>query len=272
MKKFTNSSMDYFEALGQRESSGRYNVVNPYGYLGKYQMGEGALADAGYYKKASHNYNNDWSGQFTGKDGVYSKQDFLNNKIAQENAVRIYSNKVWDYIKDVATEYDGKTINGIPITQSGMLAGAHLVGQRDLKKYLLTNGQNIKSDRNQVSVEEYLKRFANYPVYDITLTPPKENKQDVYKRILNPIHNSYSTGFAAPAGHVFTREDFKNMSKEEFVQNEKAIMKQLKERGIPTRDELKKQQSSSHRSSNSGSDSDGGHWVTINGNHVLMKD
>ena len=51
--------------------------------------------------------------------------------------------------------------------------------------------------------------------------------------------------------------------------NEKAIMKQLKERGIPTRDELKKQ-SSSRGSSNS--DSNGGHWVTINGNHVLMED
>ncbi len=40
MKKFTNSSMDYFEALGQKESSGRYNVVNRYGYAGKYQMGD----------------------------------------------------------------------------------------------------------------------------------------------------------------------------------------------------------------------------------------
>lgn len=46
----------------------------------------------------------------------------------------------------------------------------------------------------------------------------------------------------------------------------------IKERGIPTRDELEKQKSSSRGRSNSYSDSDGGHWVTINGNHVLMKD
>ncbi len=81
--------------------------------------------------------------------------------------------------------------------------------------------------------------------------------------------NGVSTGFAAPIEHVFTREDLRNMSKEEFAQNEKAIMKQLKEQGIPTRDELKKRQTTSHNRSDS--DSDGGHWVTINGNHVLMK-
>ena len=84
--------------------------------------------------------------------------------------------------------------------------------------------------------------------------------------------NGLPTGFATPVGHIYTREDLRNMSKEEFVQNEKAIMKQLKERGIPTRDELEKQKSSSRDRSNSDSDSDGGHWVTINGNHVLMKD
>ena len=84
--------------------------------------------------------------------------------------------------------------------------------------------------------------------------------------------NGLPTGFATPVGHIYTREDLKNMTKEEFVQNEKAIMKQLKERGIPTRDELEKQKSSSRDRSNSDSDSDGGHWVTINGNHVLMKD
>mgnify|MGYP006916104275 CR=1 FL=1 len=84
--------------------------------------------------------------------------------------------------------------------------------------------------------------------------------------------NGFPTGFAAPTGHVFTREDLRNMSKEEFVHNENAIMKQLKERGIPTRDELEKQKSSSRGHSNSGSNTDGGHRVTINGNHVLMKD
>jgi hypothetical protein len=33
---------NFLNALGQRESSGNYHAVNQLGYLGKYQMGEGA--------------------------------------------------------------------------------------------------------------------------------------------------------------------------------------------------------------------------------------
>ena len=63
--------------LGGRESGGNYKAFNKYGYAGKYQMGEAALIDAGYYKKkANKPYNNDWTGNFTGKDGVKSIQDF----------------------------------------------------------------------------------------------------------------------------------------------------------------------------------------------------
>ena len=67
----------YFEAIGQRESSRNYAIKNDWGYLGKYQMGESALVDAGYYKKnvkSLSEYNNDWTGQFTGKDGEFTRR------------------------------------------------------------------------------------------------------------------------------------------------------------------------------------------------------
>ena len=35
----------FLEALAGRESSGRYDAVNSYGYLGKYQLGKAALID-----------------------------------------------------------------------------------------------------------------------------------------------------------------------------------------------------------------------------------
>ena len=77
-----------------------------------------------------------------------------------------------------------------------------------------------------------------------------------------------------PAPQVFIREDIGAMSQDEFIQNEDAIMKQLKEMGIPTKAELyrQKQKSSnhSHSSSSSSNGSNGEHWVTINGNHVLL--
>ena len=67
----------FLNALGIRESGGNYKAYNRYGYAGKYQMGEAALIDAGYYRKPSRRYNNDWSGVFLGKDGVNSIQDFF---------------------------------------------------------------------------------------------------------------------------------------------------------------------------------------------------
>ncbi len=66
--------------------------------------------------------------------------------------------------------------------------------------------------------------------------------------------NGIPTDFAAPAEHIFTREELGKMSGNEFAQHEKAIMKQLKERGIPTRYKLEKRQSSLRGRSSSNSD------------------
>lgn len=51
---------DYLAALARRESGGQpdpYRAVNRAGYLGKYQMGELALIDAGFYKRDRTNSN-----------------------------------------------------------------------------------------------------------------------------------------------------------------------------------------------------------------------
>jgi len=76
MKKY-KSLEELFKELGFSESSGKYNIVNSAGYLGKYQMGGSALTDAGYYKLNPNGKENDWLGTFTGKDNVNSKEDFL---------------------------------------------------------------------------------------------------------------------------------------------------------------------------------------------------
>ena len=159
---------DFLNDLGARESGGNYKAFNRYGYAGKYQMGEAALIDAGYYKKPAGRYNNDWSGSFTGKDGIKSIQDFLNSPIAQENAQIIFKKKQWGYLKAVgAHNYVGKTINGYVITQSGLLAAAHLKGAGSVIKYLKSNGQIIEKDGFGTSVESYLKKFAGYDVKEI---------------------------------------------------------------------------------------------------------
>lgn len=74
---------------------------------------------------------------------------------------------------------------------------------------------------------------------------------------------------------LFTREEIKKMSTKDFQSNEKAIMKQMREKGIPTKAQLEAKSKSNYgsgsKSSNSSSSSDE-HWVTINGNYVLLND
>lgn len=90
---------DFFEALGQKESSGNYSAIQKkYGYLGKYQMGEAALIDCGYYKRDGKISNSFLDKFWTGKDDVKSKQNFLDNHQAQENAIRAYMKVQWRYI------------------------------------------------------------------------------------------------------------------------------------------------------------------------------
>lgn len=159
----------FLNDLGARESAGNYKAFNRYGYAGKYQMGEAALVDAGYYQKPSRIYNNDWSGHFLGKDGVSSIQDFLNNPRAQENAQIIFKKKQWGYLRAVgALNYLGLIINGVLITPSGLLAGAHLKGAGSVIEYLKSGGKNIPKDGFGTSVESYIRQFANYNVTEIT--------------------------------------------------------------------------------------------------------
>ena len=159
---------NFLNDLGARESCGNYKTVNKYGYAGKYQMGEAALVDAGYYKKTSKIYNNDWTGQFTGKDNVKSLQDFLNTPQAQENAEKLFMKKQWGYLKAIgATKYLGVKINGYEITASGLLAGAHLKGSGSVSKYLKSEGKTIEKDGFGTSVESYMKKFAGYDVAEI---------------------------------------------------------------------------------------------------------
>jgi hypothetical protein len=151
---------DFLNALGARESGGDYTKENTIGYVGKYQMGEAALIDTGYYKKDGTK-TNDWSGQWTGKDNVYNLEDFKNNAAAQENAVRQLAELNWKTIQRLELDkYVGQEVNGILITESGLLAGAHLkgVGKGGLIDFL-TQGKNGQ-DAYGTGVSEYKRPKA----------------------------------------------------------------------------------------------------------------
>lgn len=69
----------------------------------------------------------------------------------------------WILRKDIR-QFTNKYINGIHITESGILASAHLAGAGNVKKFLRSNGKFQFNDAFGTSIEEYMKKFAGYDV------------------------------------------------------------------------------------------------------------
>jgi len=116
----------YKEAIAKRESDGDYTAVNKIGFIGRYQMGTMALKDAGFIKSSVGNSNKvlDDSNSWTGKMGVTSKQDFLNNPSAQDNAFKMYTFKNLQALKN-----KGKITNESSASDiAAALAPSHLLG------------------------------------------------------------------------------------------------------------------------------------------------
>ena len=159
---------DFLKSLAQRESSMDASAINrETRYVGLYQMGELSLQDAGIYSGDGTYGNNDYKGSFTGKDGVSSLDDFLADPEAQTQAITRYHNLVWNnYLTQGgsggAANYVGQTINGITVTQSGLIAAAHLVGHGPVKAWLASGGATAPADKTGTKMTEYLQRFAGY--------------------------------------------------------------------------------------------------------------
>ena len=130
------------EALAFKESQGKYRVINTLGYLGKYQFGSTTLE----------------------RFNIYNTTHFLHNPELQEQVFIAYCkvNK-WILRKDIKRSV-GKTINGVKITESGILAAAHLSGAGNVKKYLRSNGQRNYSDAYGSSIKSYMENFSGYDV------------------------------------------------------------------------------------------------------------
>jgi hypothetical protein len=134
------SYVAFKEALGFKESGGDYKVINEFGYMGKYQFGRGTLKLI----------------------GVRDANLFLNSPDLQEAA--FYANasrNKWILRKDIE-RFQDKVINGIKISESGILAAAHLAGPGNVKKFLRSNGTNSFSDGFGTSIKHYFKKFEGY--------------------------------------------------------------------------------------------------------------
>ncbi|MGG5487399.1 peptidoglycan-binding protein LysM [Gaetbulibacter sp. PBL-D1] len=146
------SYVGFKEALGFKESGSNYFRVNTLGYLGKYQFGAETLKLI----------------------GIYNPNQFLYNPELQEKAFLANAERnKWILRKDI-NRFVGKTIGGVNVTESGILAAAHLAGPGSVKKYLRSYGSNNFKDAYGTSIRHYLKKFSGYDTSHIV--PNKKAK------------------------------------------------------------------------------------------------
>jgi len=160
----------FLNALFKREAGGvDHTKINKAGYIGKYQFGESALIDLGYYT-ADGTDKNDWSGKWKGKHGIKNRDDFLNDAAAQDVAAKEWVALLCQRMRTYKLEtYIGKTIKGIEITDSGIIAGAHLKGfgsekHPGARQFLRSNGDIDPEDGLGTPVSHYVELFAGYDV------------------------------------------------------------------------------------------------------------
>jgi hypothetical protein len=130
----------FLESIGHFESGNDYKKVNRLGYLGRYQF---SLRTLNKHLKIE-----------------CSAQEFIDQPMLQEYAMTQYllSNK--KELSNIIGEFQFTTYRGIYITESGILAAAHLGGAGSVKKFF--RGGEIFKDGNGVPITKYMVEFGGY--------------------------------------------------------------------------------------------------------------
>ena len=138
--------VDFRNAMALRESTNNWRAINQFGYIGLFQFGRPALTDCGISIDPT---------KFKLNPSIFDEEH-------QVEAFDKWTKILYSYTYDYIDKYDGKTIHGIKVTTSGIIAGAHLVGHGNMKRWL--NGETGIRDGNGVDVSEYVKEFAGFDI------------------------------------------------------------------------------------------------------------
>lgn len=130
----------YKEAIAFKESQGKYKKINSLGYMGKYQFGKQTLKTI----------------------GIDDCEWFLNSPSMQEKAFVALLSKNKSKLRNVIDKYNGQVVAGILITESGILAAAHLGGVSSVKKFFRNNGYRYFKDAYGTSIRSYMRDFGGY--------------------------------------------------------------------------------------------------------------
>lgn len=130
---------DFLQAIGHRESGNRYEVVNSFGYMGKYQFGKSTLKGLGF---------------------DVTVDEFINSPYIQEKAMNSLLLHNQKKLRKFIEQYEGQVVHGVLITESGVLAAAHLAGAGNVKKFF-KKGFEFK-DGYGTKMTSYMTQFSGY--------------------------------------------------------------------------------------------------------------
>lgn len=130
---------EFLDAIGHRESGNRYDIVNTYGYMGRYQFGASTLKGLGF---------------------KVTQDEFLNSPYIQEKAMQKLLLHNRKKLRKFIEEYCGKELHGVYITESGVLAAAHLAGAGNVRKFF-RKGYEFK-DGFGTKMTSYMTQFSGY--------------------------------------------------------------------------------------------------------------
>jgi hypothetical protein len=129
----------FLKKIGHYESSNDYSRVNRWGYMGKYQ----------FHKKTLKSIDID-----------VSKRKFLSSPTLQEEAMRRLLTENKKTLRRFIRKYDGKIVHGVYVTESGILAAAHLGGAGNVMNWF-RKGEDFQ-DANGTPITRYMKVFSGY--------------------------------------------------------------------------------------------------------------
>ena len=137
----------FLEAIAHFESNNRYDVVNPYGFLGRYQFSPITIRHLGY---------------------DILNEDFLRNKRLQDEIMLAYMRENYISLRPYIEQYNNTNYKGIYITTSSILAGAHFAGATGMRRFLLSRSDSVgKTDANGMTLRKYMTRFSDYNVEEV---------------------------------------------------------------------------------------------------------
>lgn len=171
-----------------KESSGDYSAINQLGYVGGYQFGASALETLGYLKSGSSSAGNKSAmnnpANWTGKSGVSSLQDFLQNTDVQDAAFQENVDFNLKSLKQRGT-VDASTSDDKIM---GLLAASHLLGAGGASNDL------SGTDANGTSGQDYYNiGFAAY-------TPTNGSTNDAVEQFFSSRITGVTQSNPTPAG------------------------------------------------------------------------